>query len=294
MTTKPTPRSHLYPSWIPYSFVAPFAVSFLAFSAFPILYALILSFTKWSGAGQPRFLGIDNYLYLLTNSEFWSSLANSVAMWVLVIPVQLVLALLLAVALANKKIRMKGILRACFILPFVTPLVAMAQVWTVVFDEKFGPINEILTRIGAEAIPWLTSTTWSKPTLALLFLWKTTGFVMIILLSGLQDIPADVYEAAAIDGAASRQQLFHITLPLLRRPLIFTLIVQTLAVIQMFAEPFVVTQGGPYGSTTTAGYHLYQYIQISDLGTGAANSILLVALTLGLSVLATQLMRDGK
>lgn len=293
MTATPTARGRRYAPWIPYSFVAPFVVTFLAFGAFPMLYAFVLSFTKWSGSGQPKFLGIENYTYLLTNPEFWGSLGNSAVMWVLVIPVQLVMALLLAVALTAKQVHIKGVLRACFILPFVTPLVAMAQVWTVVFDEKFGPINELLTQLGCEAVPWLVSTTWSKPTLALLFIWKATGFVMIILLAGLQDIPVDVYEAASIDGANRRRQMLYVTLPLMRRPMVFCLVIQTLAVIQMFAEPFVVTQGGPYGSTTTAGYYLYQHIQISDLGTGAANSILLVVLMLGLSLLASKLMKEG-
>jgi multiple sugar transport system permease protein/lactose/L-arabinose transport system permease protein len=125
----------------------------------------------------------------------------------------------------------------------------------------------------------------------LLFLWKTTGFIVVILLSGLQSIDATLYEAAEIDGASSRRQLWSITVPLVRRTMLFALVLQTLAVFQMFAEPYVVTQGGPYGSTTTAGLYLYNHINRADLGTGAANSFLLVVVVMGLSLFFVRLLR---
>ncbi|MFE0725835.1 carbohydrate ABC transporter permease [Streptomyces rochei] len=146
--------------------------------------------------------------------------------------------------------------------------------------------------MGLPDVAWLTSTAWAKPTLALLFLWKTTGFAIIILLAGLQAVPADVYEAAALDGASRRRQFWSLTLPLVRRSIAFLVVVQTLAVFQMFAEPFVVTQGGPYGSTTTSGLFLYNHITSSDLGTGAANSFLLVLLVFALSLLSVRLLRS--
>lgn len=275
----------------PYLFILPFFLVFAAFAAYPLGYALRLSFTRWTGAGQARWIGIDNYTYLLTSSEFWSSLANSSIMWVLVVPLQLVAGLGAAVLLSNAKLRLRGVFRVAFIAPFVTPLVAMAQVWIVVFDRDYGLVNHVLNLVGLPDVGWLTSTVWSKPTLALLFLWKTTGFAIIILLAGLQSVATHVYEAADLDGASRWRQFWSMTVPLMRRSLSFLLVIQTLAVFQMFAEPFVVTQGGPYGSTTTAGLYLYDHITASDLGTGAANSFLLVILVFALSLVSVRLLR---
>ncbi|KAB8173191.1 carbohydrate ABC transporter permease [Microbispora catharanthi] len=285
------PRSRRGTRLSPYLFVAPFFLVFAAFGIYPLVFALQLSFTRWHGAGAATWVGLGNYAYLLTSPEFWASLGNSAVMWLLIVPIQIVAGLAGAVLLANAKLRLRGLFRVAFLAPFVTPLVAMAQVWIVVFDEDYGLVNHLLNLVGLPDVGWLTSTAWSKPTLALLFLWKTTGFAIIILLAGLQAVPAAVYEAAAIDGASRRRQFWSLTVPLVRRSMAFLVVVQTLAVFQMFAEPFVVTEGGPYGSTTTAGLYLYDHITASDLGTGAANSFLLVLLVFGLSLGAVRLLR---
>ncbi|WP_022887210.1 carbohydrate ABC transporter permease [Glaciibacter superstes] len=269
----------------------PFVLLFLVFSIYPLVFTFRLSLTNWNGSGVARWGGWENYTYLLTNPAFWSSLGNSGVLWLLIVPLQLVLALLAAVVLNNSKLRMRGFYRTAFIVPFVTPLVAMAQIWIVVFDTNYGAVNGILNLFGLPDIAWLTSTEWAKPTLALLFLWKTTGFGIIIVLSGLQSIPADIYEAASLDGASRWRQLVSITVPMVRRTLMFLTVMQTLAVFQMFAEPFVMTDGGPYGSTTTAGFYLYNHITRSDLGTGAANSFLLVIIAMILSLFFVRLLR---
>lgn len=288
----PPPRARRRLFLTPYLFVAPFYVVFAAFGLYPLVFAFQLSFTDWKGAGEAHFIGLGNYTYLLTSPEFWSSLGNSAVMWLLIVPVQIVGGLAVAVLLANARLRGRGVFRVVFIAPFVTPLVAMAQVWIVVFDTDYGLVNSLLNLVGLPDVAWLASTAWAKPTLALLFLWKTTGFAIIILLAGLQAVPADVYEAAALDGASRRRQFWSLTLPLVRRSIAFLVVVQTLAVFQMFAEPFVVTQGGPYGSTTTSGLFLYNHITSSDLGTGAANSFLLVLLVFALSLLSVRLLRS--
>jgi ABC-type sugar transport system permease subunit len=275
----------------PYVFVLPFIAIFALFSVYPMIFTLRLSFTDWRGTGAATWVGLDNYAYLLTNPGFWSSLGNSAVMWLLIVPAQLVVGLLAAVLLNNAKLRMRGFYRTAFIVPFVTPLVAIAQIWIVVFDQNYGPVNDLLGALGLPEIGWLTTSEWAKPTLALLFLWKTTGFAIIILLSGLQSIDASLYEAAELDGATRRRQLWSITVPLVRRTLMFLVVLQTLAVFQMFAEPYVVTKGGPYSSTTTAGLYLYNHITRADLGTGAANSFLLVVLVMALSLLFVRLLR---
>jgi multiple sugar transport system permease protein/lactose/L-arabinose transport system permease protein len=275
----------------PYLFVLPFLVIFVAFSVYPLIFTARLSFTNWRGAGAAEWVGWGNYAYLLTSEAFWNSLANSALLWLLIVPVQLVLGVVVAVLLNSAKLRLRGLYRVAFIVPFVTPLVAVAQIWVVLFDQQYGAINALLGAFGIPEIGWLTTSAWAKPTLALLFLWKTTGFIVIILLSGLQSIDQSMYEAAELDGASRLRQLWSITVPLLRRTIMFAVVLQTLAVFQMFAEPFVVTQGGPYNSTTTAGYYLYNHITRGDLGTGAANSFLLVILVMVLSLFFVRMLR---
>ena len=289
--TKPRWSAYL----APYLFVAPFVISFAVFYFWPMAHAIYLSFTNWRGAGTPKWLGLGNYTYLLQNPDFWGALGNSTLLWLMIIPAQLVIGLALAVVLSNARLRLKAFYRTAFIAPFITPLVAMAQVWIVLFDRDFGLVNGILAGLGLSPVGWLTDTTWAKPTLALLVLWKTTGFVIIIFLAGLQNIPADIYEAAELDGASPLQRFFTITMPLMARTIAFFMVIQTMMVFQMFAEPFVVTKGGPFGSTRTVGYYLYSFITNSDLGTGAAVSILLVAVVLGMSLMSVRLLngREG-
>jgi ABC-type sugar transport system permease subunit len=275
----------------PYLFVLPFVAIFLAFSIYPLLFTLRLSFTNWHGSGAAEWVGLGNYAYLLGSEAFWSSLANSGILWLLIIPVQIVLSVIIAVLLDNTKLRLRGFYRVAFIVPFVTPLVAVAQIWIVLFDQNYGAVNGLLNVVGLPDVGWLVTSQWAKPTLALLFLWKTSGFIIIILLSGLQSIDSNIYEAASIDGASKVRQVWSITVPLLRRTIMFAVVLQTLAVFQMFAEPFVVTKGGPYGSTTTAGLYLYNHITRADLGTGAANSFLLVIIVMALSLGFVRLLR---
>ncbi|WP_353650844.1 sugar ABC transporter permease [Nakamurella sp. A5-74] len=290
-TTRTRGGHHTRKALAPYLFTAPFVLVFLGFSVYPLLFTLQLSFTNWHGVGAAEFIGLDNYTYLLGNAAFWASLGNSGVLWLLIVPVQIALAVVIAVLLNNAKLRLRSFYRIAFIVPFVTPLVAVAQIWIVLFDQNYGAVNDLLGLLGLPNIGWLVSTGWAKPTLALLFLWKTTGFIVIITLSGLQAIDTNVYEAADIDGASRSRQLWSITVPLLRRTLMFAVVLQTLAVFQMFAEPFVVTKGGPYGSTTTAGLYLYNHITRADLGTGAANSFLLVVLVMILSLGFVRLLR---
>ncbi|WP_232805584.1 carbohydrate ABC transporter permease [Glycomyces xiaoerkulensis] len=296
LTADPAPqrghrRAVLRRQLAPYAFILPFIAVFAAFGVYPMIFTLRLSFTDWRGSGTATWIGIDNYTYLLTNPAFWGSMANSGVLWLLIVPAQLVLGVLIAVALDNAKLRLRGFYRVAFLVPFVTPLVAVAQIWVVIFDRDYGVVNGLLGLVGLPDVGWLTTSAWAKPTLALLFLWKTTGFVVIILLSGLQAIDRSVYDAAEIDGANRLRRLWSITVPLLKRTLLFVVVLQTLAVFQMFAEPYVVTDGGPYGSTTTAGLYLYDHINRADLGTGAANSFLLVIVVMLMSLLFVRLLR---
>ena len=284
-------RMWLGGSYVPYIFVAPFFILFAGFGLYPLLYALRLSFTYWHGNGTPRFIGISNYTFLLTDGLFWQSLANSGILWLLIVPVQTIFAVLAAVALSGQALRFRWFFRTAFLTPFVVPLVAVAQIWLIFFDQSSGPVDSVLQAVHLPAIGWLTDETWAKPTIALLVLWKSSGFAILIMLAALQSIPQEIYEAAAIDGATARVQFWRITLPLLRRTISFYVIVSTLGVIQMFAEPYVLTQGGPYNSTTTAGYRLLSYINNADFGTGAANSFLLMIVVVVVAMVMLRALR---
>ncbi|NUR73863.1 MAG: sugar ABC transporter permease [Hamadaea sp.] len=273
----------------PYLFVLPFLAIFVGFALYPMGFALRLSFTNWRGAGLLESVGLANYRYLLTSEDFWGSLGVSAVLWLLVVPLQVVLALAIAVAL--NRARLRGLFIGALVAPFVTPLVAMSQVWIVLFDKDFGAVNSALTAAGLPAVGWLTDPTWAKPTLALLVLWRTTGYAVVLLLAGLQSIPPEVYEAARLDGAGAWTQFWRVTLPLAMRTISFYVVIATLTVFQLFAEPYVVTDGGPFNSTRTAGLYLYGHITNSDLGLGAANSFLLVILVFGLSLASIRILR---
>lgn len=288
--TPPARRRRRRPPLAPYLFVAPFLLIFLGFGLYPMAFALQLSFTNWRGAGALEWIGLDNYIYLLTSEDFWGSLANSGVLWLLVIPGQVIVALAIAVALV--KARLRNLFIAALVAPFVTPLVAMAQVWIVLFDRDFGAVNLGLRDLGLPAIGWLTDPALAKPTLALLVLWRTTGYAVILLLAGLQSIPSQVYEAARLDGAGAWTQFWRITLPLVMRTVSFYVVIGTLTVFQLFAEPYVVTDGGPFNSTRTAGLYLYDHITNSDLGLGSANSFLLVVMVFALSLASVRILRS--
>lgn len=278
--------------WAGYLLILPFFALFAAFGAYPLVFAIELSFTDWHGSGALHWIGLSNYTYLLTNTDFWVSLVNSGAMWLLIVPVQTVLAIAVAAALSRSGRWYAKILRTVTILPYVTPVAAMAQAFILLFDTNFGVTNYVLSAIGLPKIGWLTTTFWSKPTIALFVLWKSSGFALIIMLAAVQQIPREVYEAAAIDGAGSTRTFFSITVPLVRRATAFFVVVSTLGISQMFVEPYVLTKGGPYTSSQTSGLYLYNHIGASDLGTGAANSFLLVILVLILSLVSVRLLRS--
>lgn len=274
----------------PYFLVAPFFVLFAAFGAFPLWYALQLSFTKWHGAGLPIAIGLDNYLFLIGNESFWSSIWTALVLWLLIVPAQILISIAVASQL-SRRLRFSSLFRTIFLVPYLVPLVAIAQVWLILFDRDAGAVNSVLMGIGLPAVGWLTDEFWAKPTMAMLVLWKQFGFSILIFLAAIQQIPNDVYESAVLDGATGRAQFRFITVPLLRRTIVFFMIIATLGILQMFAEPYVLTGGGPYGTTITPGYALFQYTRNLDLGTGAAHSFLLLLLVAVLSLAMLRLLR---
>lgn len=258
--------------WPQYVAVAPFYLLFCVFGLFPILFSIVLSFTDWDGMGQLQFVGLAQYQYLLADSRFWNAVANTFIIWFLSTIPMLFLALLIAFLL-HSNIRFKGAYRVAYFVPNVTSMVAMAIVFGSIFSDTFGLVNSALTALGAESISWLSSSWGIKITIAVMVIWRWTGYNAIIYLAGLQSIPTELYDAARVDGASSWRIFTSITIPMLRPVILFTVITSTIGGLSLFTEPQILL--GNSGGTDEAGMTivLYQYNQAFtqfDFGYGSA------------------------
>ncbi len=241
-----------------YLFISPFYISFLIFSLFPIIFSFYLSFQEWTGFGSMKPIKLQNYLTLIKDDVFWLALKNTLFMWLGHVFIMLILALLLAVTLNSKYVRMKGFFRVVYYLPNVTATVAIALVFGLIFNTDFGILNLLLQKIGIPTIEWL-GMDWSKVAIILLVLWRATGWYMVVLLAGLQSINPELYEAAIVDGAHARHLLLYITLPMLKGLLFFCFIIDTIGSFRIFTEPYILTQGGgPANSSLSIIVYLFQ------------------------------------
>jgi multiple sugar transport system permease protein len=240
-----------------YAFISINVLGFLAFSFVPVVASLVLSLTDWRLLQGPRFVGLANVQRLFDDPLFWQTFRNSTYFVVGYVPLITVLAFFLAVFL-NRRLRGIGLLRGVYFLPSVTLLISVAMVWHWLLDPQAGLINFVLRTIGIPAPEWLASTTWSMPTLILIAVWQDVGYFAVIYLAGLQGIPSVYYEAAEIDGASGWQKLRHVTVPLISPTTFFVIVTSILAGWQVFALPFLMTQGGPANSTNTLLFYIYQ------------------------------------
>lgn len=255
-----------------YLAISPFYVLFAIFGLFPILFSIVLSFTDWDGMGEISFVGLAQYQYLLTDGRFWNAVGNTFIIWFLSTIPMLFLALVIAFLL-HQNIRFTKVYRVAFFLPNVTSMVAMAIVFGSVFSDTFGLVNSALTALGIGSVGWL-STSWGiKVTIAIMVIWRFTGYNAIIYLAGLQSIPTDLYDAAKVDGASLRQVFTRVTVPMMRPIILFTVITSTIGGLSLFTEPQVLL--GNAGGAGEAGMTivLYQYNQAFtqfDFGYGSA------------------------
>ena len=229
-------------------FLGPSLIGLAAFTLLPILSSLGLSFTNWDLLRPPNFVGVRNYVQLLGNAEFWRTLRNTVTFLVGYVPLVLVCGLLVAVLL-NARIPLRQVFRTMYFVPVVTSWVAVALVWKWLFNPAYGLVNSAIGALGITGPAWLFDPNWAMVAVVLTSVWKDTGFVMVIMLAGLQGIPREYYEAASIDGATRPQALLHITIPLLAPTLIFCLSISLISAFQVFDQVYVMTEGGPAGAT---------------------------------------------
>ncbi|HEY65375.1 MAG TPA: sugar ABC transporter permease [Caldilineae bacterium] len=239
-------------------FIAPNMIGLVVFILGPVIAGFLLSFTKWDMLSPPEWIGLENYRALLFDDPlFWLTLKNTLYYTVLVIPIGTTISLGLALAL-NTSLKGVAIYRTIFFIPVVASAVAVAVVWKWVFQPDFGLLNALLRSIGIKPQGWLNDPSQAMPSVAAVAIWQGMGYNMVIFLAGLKGIPRHLYEAAALDGARGWQRFWYITLPLLTPTLFFVLIMSIISSFQVFAQVFVMTQGGPGNATRVYVYYLWE------------------------------------
>ncbi|MBK6469788.1 MAG: sugar ABC transporter permease [Betaproteobacteria bacterium] len=275
-------------AWI---FVGPALIAIGIFFAVPVAAALLMSLTDFdiyalADLANLRFVGLDNYTALLQRPLFWQALWNTVIFVVIGVPLSIGASLGTALLLHSKVARFQGFFRTALFAPVVTTLVAVAVVWRYLFHTRYGLINHALAQVGITPIDWLGDPQWAMPAIVLLSVWKNFGYNMVILLAGLQAIPEDLYEAARLDGAKRWALFRHITLPGLA-PLLLVVGILTMAGhFQLFAEPYVMTQGGPAQRTVTVLYLMYEEgFKWWSLGSASAVAFVLFVIMFAITML---------
>ena len=270
-------------------FTAPALLVIAIFFGLPVLSAFALSLTDFdiyalADLDNLRFVGLHNYWALLQNPLFWKALGNTLYFVVVGVPLSIGLSLAAALLLHSRLARFPAFYRTAFFAPVVTTVVAVAVIWRYLFHTRYGLVNWALSWIGVDPVDWLGDPQWAMPTIILFAVWKNYGYNMVILLAGLQAIPEDLYEAARIDGAGAWAQFRHITLPLLGPVMLVVGILTMAGYFQLFAEPYVMTQGGPLQSTVSVLYLMYEEgFKWWNLGNASAVAFLLFALMTGVT-----------
>lgn len=279
------------------AFLLPFLILYTIFTIWPVIQGFYVSLHKWGLMGKQDFLGFANYAKLLTDNNFWGALRNTLVFTVITTPLLVVTALVLAL-FANRPNRIKRGLRILYYLPSVLSVSVASFIAKFVFSPYTGLLNGILHAIGVlpagQEIQWLNDPVLAMITVSVMTVWWTVGFSMLLYLSGLQDISPDLYEAAAIDGASKRQQLFSITLPLLKPTTWLVILLQMIACIKVYGQIILITGGGPASSTRPLVQYVYETaFKRSDMGYAAAISYVLFAILLVLSLVQQALQRRG-
>lgn len=280
-------------SLIAYSFIAPNFIGFLVFTLGPILFAFALSLMEWNGMGTPKFVGIENFARLFSDKRFITAFWNTIVFTAVTVPLTMICALLLAVAL-NQKIFARNFFRTVNFFPYVASLVAVAAVWNMIFSPDKGPVNELLRAIGVADPPrWAADKDWALTTVILFSVWKNMGYYMVIYLAGLQGIAPELYEAAGLDGAGTVQKFRYVTLPQLGSTTFFVLIMVTIQCFKVFDQVMMITQGGPGTSTLVLVYHIYN-VAFMQWNLGYASAVSLVLFLLVLAITLVQFRGEKK
>ena len=270
-----------------YLFISPWIIGFILFSAGPVLGSLVISFTQWSMLSAPSWTGPTNYQRLVNDPLFWQALANTLYFAAGSVGLGLILSFLLALLL-NQQVKGMALFRTIFYLPSVCAGVAVAILWTTIFNPDFGLINSALHAVGITGPQWLVDPSWAMPAMIVMSLWGVGGS-MVIYLAGLQGIPQHLYEAAALDGAGPVRKFWHVTVPMMSPIIFFNLIVGIIGAFQAFVQMYVMTNGGPANATLVYLLYLYR-TAFEDFDMGYASALAWVLFLILLAITLVQLV----
>ncbi|MFC4765551.1 carbohydrate ABC transporter permease [Dyella koreensis] len=280
-------------------FLTPALLVLGLFFLLPVIAAFVLSLTDYdlyalADIRNLRFVALGNYWELLHRPLFWSALGHTLYFVAIGVPLSIITSLGAALLLNSPLARMKPLFRTALFAPVVTTVVAVAVIWRYLFNTKYGLANYLLGGIGIHPVDWLGDPHWAMPTIILFAVWKNFGYNMIIFLAGLQAIPADLYEAARIDGASALRQFRHITLPMLGPTLLMVSILTVSGYFQLFAEPYVMTEGGPLQSTVSVLYLMYEEgFKWWNLGSASAVAFLLFLIMFAVTAMMLRVSKRG-
>ncbi len=279
-------------------FLAPALLLIGCFFFLPVAASLLLSFTDFdiyaiADRANVRLVGLRNYSDLVASPMFWTALRNTFYFVVVGGPVTVAVSLGAALLVNARLVRFKSVFRALYFAPFVTTLVAVAIVWRYLYHPEYGLLNYALGALGIGPVNWLGDPRWAMPAIILLAVWKNFGYHMLIFIAGLQAIPEELYEAAYLDGAGPWRRFRHVTLPMLGPTLAFVGLITMIGFFQLFAEPYVMTQGGPLRSTTSLVLLMYEEgFRWWRMGYAAAVAFVLFLVILGVMLIQRRIRRE--
>jgi multiple sugar transport system permease protein len=277
-----------------YLFLFPDFLGLLIFLIIPIAYAFLISLHDWNGLSSMRWSGIENYLKLFADSQFWDSLKITAIYTLIYVPVLYTISLGLAL-LVNQRLPFMRFFRTIFFVPVVLSLVVSSLMWKYIFDERSGLLNFLIGLVGIPPQPWLGSVELALPSIIIVSVWIQMGYFMVIFIAGLQDIPREYYEAARIDGANRWQMFLRITLPLLKPTSLFVIVISLISSFQVFDQVWVMTKGGPARATQVTAVYIYQQaFQYLNLGYGSAVAFVLFIVILSFSLIQFRLLRTNQ
>jgi len=274
-------------------FILASLIGFTLFYAIPAVRGVIISFSDWDLLTPARSVGLENYVKLFKDPVFWKSLKVTVYYVLLNIPLQTVLAMVIAVMMS--RLTKSVIIRAIIILPWLMPGVVVGLLWLWLMDPTLGIINEFLRAIGVGTVPFLALPKTAMPSIALINIWQYVGYTALLFFAGLQAIPGSVYEAAQIDGASENQMFWKVTIPLLRPVLVFVLVTSIIGSFQIFDTVAITTKGGPVNATKVLNFYIYeQAFGRFNMGYATAISMVLFLILIFISMVQMRLMRAGE
>lgn len=276
-----------------YAFVAPSVVLFFAFLGFPVLFAFFISFQRWGGMDRPTFVGLSNYRYLVTDDLFWTTLRVTILYVVMTVPTTTALALLAAV-LVNQALPLRNLFKSLMFIPAIIAGTVIGAVWLFIYQPDVGVLNQVLRVAHLPGHLWLGDTTSALPSLAAVGVWQRFGWFSILFLAGLQEIPQEQREAAAIDGASSWQTFLHITLPLLRPAMGLVMVLAAIGSFQVFDLVYVMTGGGPAYATETLSFYIYnQAFRALKMGYATSMAFVLFGFIFVLTLVQLRVLRPA-